>query len=292
MDKAVAPGEQILRAFGLNGVPEPLAGGMGLCFRIGNVVLKPTDDKHEAQGVSELTAHLLSNVSSEYRLSRPIPIIRDAAKYVHSGWTASTFLEGSSGSKPRIAETLSVSRAFHRDLAMAYFKKPRFVDERINRWSESDRVTWGEKALEDVDNVDFVILEILNPTLEQLKEMMEPLPRDLESQLMHADLAGNVLFDDQSGLAPAIIDLTMYWRPAAYAEAIMVVDGIMWHGEGKELIELCGTGQVWIQLLIRALYWREITFAIDPDEQFISANFGRVDFQEAVNALRRCIPSM
>ena len=52
---------------------------------------------------------------------------------------------------------------------------------------------------------------------------------------MHADLSGNVLLAD--GLDPAIIDVSPYWRPPAYAEGVLVADALCWHGAPAELLD-------------------------------------------------------
>ena len=66
-------------------------------------------------------------------------------------------------------------------------------------------------------------------------------------------------------LPPAVIDLSPYWHPAAYAEAIIVVDSIVWDGTPDTIInELDDTFETY-QLLVRAAMWR-----IKTTEEFIS----------------------
>ena len=55
---------------------------------------------------------------------------------------------------------------------------------------------------------------------------------------------------------PVVIDLSPYWRPAAAGLAIVVVDGLLWHHAGPELIDLADLGPCGPQLLIRALLFR------------------------------------
>ena len=78
--------------------------------------------------------------------------------------------------------------------------------------------------------------------------------------MIHADLGGNVLFHDT--LPPAVIDVSPYWRPAAYADAIVVADTVAWSGAGDEVVErlLRAQGD---QLLLRAVLFRVAT---DPRE--------------------------
>ena len=56
------------------------------------------------------------------------------------------------------------------------------------------------------------------------------------NQVIHGELSGNVLF--AAGQAPAVIDFSPYRRPAAYADAIVAVDGLLWFGAGRELVKL------------------------------------------------------
>ena len=76
---------------------------------------------------------------------------------------------------------------------------------------------------------------------------------EVASQLVHGDLGGNVLFDDE--LPPAVIDLSPYWRPAPYADAIVVADAVAGEGAPDELVDahLRRHGE---QLLLRAVLFR------------------------------------
>ncbi len=71
---------------------------------------------------------------------------------------------------------------------------------------------------------------------------------------MHGDLSGNVLFAD--GQRPAIIDFSPYWRPAAYADAIIAVDGLLWFDAGPDLLSRAYSSPDFPQLLVRALIFR------------------------------------
>ncbi|GAA2377688.1 hypothetical protein GCM10010404_37360 [Nonomuraea africana] len=82
-------------------------------------------------------------------------------------------------------------------------------------------------------------------------------PVDAACQVIHGDLAGNVLFAD--GAVPVVIDFSPYWRPAAYGEAIAVVDGLLWWEAGRELVEPAGRGDDFGQMLVRALIFRLVT---------------------------------
>jgi Ser/Thr protein kinase RdoA (MazF antagonist) len=50
-------------------------------------------------------------------------------------------------------------------------------------------------------------------------------PAGAPSQLIHGDLTRNVLFADEQ--PPADIDFSPYWRPKAFASAIVAVDAVV-----------------------------------------------------------------
>ncbi len=39
------------------------------------------------------------------------------------------------------------------------------------------------------------------------------------------------------GLPPLVIDPSPYWRPPAFASAIVVADALVFHGAGEEMVE-------------------------------------------------------
>jgi len=262
------PIPEVINAFGLNGTPKPLPGGRGLCYLVGETVFKPSDNDEEAQWLSELTSKLLLRSPTSYRLAKPLAVADQPNTFVFDGWTATSFLPGTVERGGNFEQILQVSRAFHADLVRLVLEKPAAIAGRSNRWCEADQVTWEEKRLEDVLNVDQEILTQLNPVLERLMLASKPLPDNIKAQLIHADMAGNVLFEKNSRAPPAVIDLTLYWRPARYSEAIIVADGLSWHGKGTELIQFYGVDELGKQMLVRALYWRCLTWAIDLDPKW------------------------
>jgi len=273
------PPPGVIEAFGLKGTPAPLPGGRNLCYLLDGIVFKPSDyDDDEVQWVSELATTLLRHRPTAYRLASPISTVSGSGQFVFEGWTASTFVSGSP--IPSCQRKVSISRSFHADLARFVTERPELVSKKRNRFNEADRVTWGQKALEDVELVNAKMLAHFQPLLDKLSSVQRPLPGEVPFQLIHGDLAGNILFDE--GAPPAIIDLTFYWRPAEYANAILVADGLAWAGEGRELLEWFGTDELRLQLLVRALYWRIITFAIDTDIAWVEVNLPKMDYAGAV----------
>jgi hypothetical protein len=65
------------------------------------------------------------------------------------------------------------------------------------------------------------------------------------------------------GLPPAVIDLSPYWRPVAYASAIVAVDAVLWHGADAAALVPPGPAGEARPLIVRALLFRLLAEA-DP----------------------------
>jgi uncharacterized protein (TIGR02569 family) len=147
---------------------------------------------------------------------------------------------------------LAVCRRFHelvRDLP-----RPDILDRRTDPWSVGDRVAFEEAEPPDLG--PFVPLVAARR------------PLTLPAQLVHGDLTENVLFAD--GLDPAVIDLSLYWRPAGFAAAVVVADAVCWRGaKPGPLLDSVGNVPEFPQLLLRALLYRMTTSVLlapaDPD---------------------------
>jgi len=138
---------------------------------------------------------------------------------------------------------LSAGRAFH--AALRQVPRPDFLDRRTHPWAVGDRVAWGEQ---DVD-----VIDDLSAPFSALLELRRPVQHDA-AQLIHGDLTGNVLFSGDE--VPAVIDFSPYWRPPVFAEAIVVVDGLLWFDLPSDLLTGSGGHPDWQQMLLRALIFR------------------------------------
>jgi uncharacterized protein (TIGR02569 family) len=245
----------VLDAFGVTGAVDLLPGGEGQSVRVGSVVLKPAEAGDETTWVAELLTRL---DEAGFRLARPVRA-RDG-RWVVAGWCASRLVPGETGPAGRWPPLLAAARAFHAELQPT--TRPAFLARRTHRWALADRVAWGESTFEP--------LPAVRPLMDRLTAVLRPVSADC--QLVHGDLSGNVLF--AGGLAPAIIDFSPYWRPAAYADAIIAVDGLLWYGADRGLLTLAGTTPEFPQLLVRALIFRlvahneqaRLSEALSPDE--------------------------
>lgn len=90
------------------------------------------------------------------------------------------------------------------------------------------------------------------------------------SQIVHADLTHNVLFDQ--AMVPAVIDISPYWRPPEYAEGVVVADAPCWHGAQPSLLEIA---DVSVAAVARALLFRLAT-----TNERVAAGVGGVDLHD------------
>jgi uncharacterized protein (TIGR02569 family) len=230
----------VLSAFGLPVRGQALPGGEGRSFQHGSAVLKPVDNAVEAVW----SAKLLATIEPRgFRLPRLLRA-RDG-RWVVDGWAASEHLDGSTGPAGRWEQLLTAGRAFH--AALAGIPRPAFLAERTHRWARADRVAWGEQDVE-------VPLEAA-AHWSRLHRLIRPV--NAPSQLIHGDLAGNMLFAHDA--LPAIIDFSPFWRPVDYADAIVVADGLLWYGADRVVAKRTGQDSTdFAQLLVRALIFRLI----------------------------------
>lgn len=242
--------EEVLTAFGLGGaVPLRLPGGQGTAWRAGQLVLKPADSARAGRWFAEVYASL---AGPGFRVPRPVRVL--TGDWVAHGWTAYQWVPGAaadwSGDSPRWPGLVEVSRALH--AALAGVRVPSWRATVENPWTTGDEVAWGER------DPGPLLGPAAGPLAGQVRLLLAALqPVDLPGQLIHADLAGNVLF--ASGLPPAVIDFSPLERPAGLPLAIATVDTLMWHRASPEILRHFSGEPELDQLLARALIYRLIT---------------------------------
>lgn len=231
-----APSRRVLSAFGAAGPAVRLAGGRGLTFRAGSVVLRPAEELAEAVWKCDVLEHL--ETTDAFTVPRPIRTVD--GDWVRDGWQALEWIPGAAD-ETRVADVVRAGLAFQE--AIAELPAPAFLSAAVDRWSLADRIAWGSEPLPD-DGV-------LDPIAAELRRVTTP------GQVIHGDLLGNVLF--APGRPPAIIDWAPYWRPTGYAAAIAVVDAACWHGLPLGDVAVDHGIPDWRQLLLRALAFRVVT---------------------------------
>ncbi|MGW0554057.1 TIGR02569 family protein [Streptomyces sp. NPDC002926] len=229
-----APPSVVLTAFGAAEAPALLPGGQGSAWRSGTLVLKPVATAPETAWRAGVLHHLPETPG--FRVARPVPAA-DGSWAAH-GWEAWRLIGGSSDPH-RADDVIRAGEAFH--AALADLPRPRFLGVRDNPWSHAERLAWQETR----QAPDFPLLE---PLLAALRPVSAP------AQIIHGDLLGNVVFEP--GLPPAIIDWPPYWRPAAWASAVVAVDALCLYEAGPGLLDRWAHLPDWRQLLVRALIFR------------------------------------
>lgn len=247
--RSETPSKEILEAFGICEIPIRLPGGQGTSFKAGDIVLKPVENEEETNCLAELT----SNITEKgFRIARPIRAKN--GKWVFKDWKANKFVKGKE-IKNKWGDKLSVCRKFHESLIG--IPKPTFLDKMNNPWAIADKMVWGEILMKYGQK--------LAPSMHRLEKLIKPI--NPVNQIIHGDMTGNILF--YPFISPAIIDLSLYWHPAKYAEAIIVVDSIVWYDAPDSLMDKLENTFEINQLLIRATMWR-----IKTKEEYI-AKYGK-----------------
>lgn len=239
------PPGRVLTAFGAGKPLTPLAGGRGTAWRAGDIVVKPAEG---SESMLAWQSQALSDIGDD-RIRLALPLASRSGAFIVDGWSASTFCVGAHDQR-RWLDVIAVGGVLHAQ--MADIACPDVLLARDDRWSIADRAAWGEIPLSPYLDA---------PHVARLASRLEPV--QTQAQLIHGDLTGNVLFADP--LPPAVIDLSLYWRPAAYATAIVVADALTWEGAAPSdfdrIIASAGFGQ----FLARAILFRIITdWTVDP----------------------------
>ncbi len=208
-----APPLEVQRAFGLAHEPTLLSSSSGGVWLADGVVLKRAPDPTEASFVAELTTRLPAVATA---------VATSDGEWTHSGWSGTTYV-AAAPDPGRWDEILDLGDELHHALADLDPAWPPALDSRRTPWAIADRVTWQEQPLPD----DLVTSqrELVEGLLSYLQQQG---PSSRPRQVVHGDLAGNVLF--RATGRPVVIDLSPYRRPPAYARSVVVVDQVCWHG--------------------------------------------------------------
>jgi uncharacterized protein (TIGR02569 family) len=235
------PPAHVLAAFGAAGAPDRLAGGEGTAWGSDDLVLKPLGWSMSPEEL-EWQGEVLDAVRCDgFRLSR-LRRAQDGSVLV-DGWCAWELVEGEHRERAWAA-TIEAGERFH--AALVSFPRPSLLDRRTDHWAVGDRVAWGELPAAEFAHVKH---------LPRLVAALRPVDATT-SQLVHGDLTGNTLFAD--GLPPAIIDFSPYWRPPAFASAVVVGDALVWEGADETLLDAVAHVADFPQYLLRALIYRAV----------------------------------
>ena len=245
------PSERVLDLFAVPGDMEPLPGGQGSSVRAGDLVLSPGRDPEGAAWLNPVLARRAVRLDErpgrslrDLRIAMPVPA-RDGS-WVVDGWGASRWEPGTTTCTD-LDVIVATGRLLHAELASAVPTRPPGLDRRDDRWTAAE-----EAAFDGV------------PTGSDLVERLTALRDDTAlgpDQLVHRDLAGNVLLDAAG--APVVIDVSPSWRPVLWAEAICVLDAVLWQGAPAARIHDWTRGRE-RQAMVRAALFRLLSDT-EPD---------------------------
>lgn len=204
--------DSALRAFGLTGEPQPLAGGTTDVYRVQDAVLKRIDeDDLENNHSPELYAWIADFTTRipqvGFRLPMPLKTIEGAC-ITADGWTATGYLAGRLAGEEDVPACIQAAAALH--LATANLPKHPRMDDNRTAWGFAHRGCWGEKP----DGIQ----PLLQPLIDDLYALRQPIPTS-PWQLIHGDLSPDN-FLVEPGLPPAIIDFSPFWAPPEFALAM------------------------------------------------------------------------
>jgi uncharacterized protein (TIGR02569 family) len=239
---SAVPPNDVLAAFEVLRDPEPLAGGMGVAWRAGDLVLKPVDNVD----VHAWTCQVQDGwTSATVRVPRPVrPVIGEG--WSVAGWGAHRWLPGTTaraGDDPdRFREGVD---AFH--AAIAHLDPPECFGRRDDAWARADRIAFEGGA--PVGSRE--VLDLLQRARSALR------PIALPAQVVHGDVGGNMLWHDE--LPPALIDFSPYHRPPGWPLAVAAMDAVCWEDADPALLDRWSDVDQWDQLLLRAVVFRLAT---------------------------------
>lgn len=233
------PPDEVLEAFGVTAPPVRAEGGMGHTWIAGDVVLKRVGLEAEHDWVCDVYERWSC---ADVLVTTPL---RAAGRWSFQGWGAQLRLPGRTARAGDDSDWFrEVSETFHR--ALSPLRRPAFLDTRDDPWTYGEQVAWEGAAPEGGERT----LALLRRAIARLA------PVDVRDQVVHGDLGGNVLRD---GDRAAVIDWPPYWRPAAWALAVVATDAVCWEGADPSLLDRWSVGEQWPQLLLRAAIYRLAT---------------------------------
>lgn len=241
-----SPPPHVRTAFGVQDeVPRTVVWAGSPAWRCGDVVIRPVVDN----AVAAWSAGVLDGMQVEgVRLAHPVR--SSDGRWVVGGWSACRFVSGTLA--PRWDDAVAAAEALHATTARV--PRPRLLNERDDLLVRSAAGAFGERRL----GLDQETGGALYAQLAAYR-----LPVRLPAQVVHPELFGTVLFDDDG--SPAVLDLVPCWRPREWAAAVVVVDALAWGGADEGLLRRWSHLAAWPQMALRAVLYRLALHAQHPE---------------------------
>ncbi|MFC4949426.1 TIGR02569 family protein [Pseudonocardia sp. GCM10023141] len=232
-------------AFGVkDSEPKPVVWAGRRAWHCDDVLIRAVPDN----AVAAWSAGVLDGLEVDgLRIARPVR--SSDGRWVVGGWAASRFVAGTL--EPRYDAVVEASLRLH--AATVAVERPRLLDD-DDLLGRSAAAAFGEQwiTLDAAGGGDIYT---------RLAAHREPIR--LASQVVHPELFGAVLFDEDG--VPAVIDLVPCWRPKEWAAAVVVVDALAWGGADESLLRRWDHLAEWPQVLLRAVLHRLALHAQHPD---------------------------
>ena len=239
--------KEIFDIFGLSGKVEQLDGGQGKSVRVGDFVVKPIEEIGKYSWVGSVLEPL------DFRdlyLSKPIR--SKLENFVEQGFGVTQYIEGQF-EVGRLEEKLTVCNQLNEIIQL--IEKPEEWYSWSSPWQQATQMAWNNMSFTDTTDIKSLKL------IESLKDHYQTI--SLDTQLIHSDISGNILFNDQH---PVIIDFSPEFRSRKYSEALLVTDSIAWYQE--PLASIYAIPYEWelvVQLAIRAIVFRvSVAIILNP----------------------------
>jgi len=215
------PSAAVLQAFGLAGGIELLAGGYETSVRVGQVVLKQVMDLDVAAFCQQVLSGL-----TDRSVTVPKPLRTQSGEWSADGWTATRFVEGLSSARNEPALLIKAGRELAEALVGAEHIDGGVVRARTDRWAVSERFVFDEVDISLSAQTDRVVAALRACITDEAGP----------TQLIHADLAGNV-FVDPNG-TPVVLDFTPAFRPVGFQTGVILADTLLWGDSASGPVDL------------------------------------------------------
>jgi hypothetical protein len=152
-----------------------------------------------------------------------------------------------------LATLRATAHLLHAHLASTVGERPEALDARTDQWAAAERAAYEpEVALRAAaDRPEPGLADLVGTLVAGLDDT------DLgHEQLVHADLSGNVLLDAAG--VPFVIDVSPSWRSPLWAEAVCVLDAVLWLGAPVDALDDWRSGAR-RQAMLRAALFRVLS---------------------------------
>lgn len=260
--------KEILEVFGISGKIEKLIGGQGQSVRVGDFVIKPIEEVAKYCWVGEV----LESIST-HDLAIARHIRSKNGNFVENAYGVTQYIPGNFLSD-KIEEKLKACQVLNQ--LTQSVKQPIQWNNWSSTWQWANQIAWEETYLPKNTNIRSLQL------IKAIKTKYQPVY--LSNQLIHSDLASNILFNKRT---PVIIDFSPEFRPSAYAEILLITDSIAWYQVPKDSLWVTQYPKELVsQLALRAIVFRlAVVIIFNPENHKTLLNELK-NFQPILNILK------